>query len=549
MIFQKKIEHIARFQQIIRVLAEHGFGSFIKDLRLNHLVPKGQLDKPQLKEQALHAKNLRLAMEELSGAFVKFGQLLSLRPDLVPEEYCNEFAKLQDNVPPFPSKTAKDIIEKELNKPLNKLFSHFEETPIAAASIGQVHKARLKTGQEIIVKVQRPDIEQKFSSDIDIMHHLANLIDSFYKPKVVKMKELVEEFERYTSHEMDYVKEANNINAFYNNFRHEKNIKIPKAYAEFTTKKVLVMDYIEGTKLKDIDKIKNVDKKKVLHEVVNAFFKQVFIDGFFHADPHPGNIFVLKNNKIAFIDFGIVGKIDPLMKSRILEFFEALIYRDTDSLAFLLMDMGFADYEVDKEKLKLSLEEGLGDYYNLPLNKIDFGEVFNAIVRIAKMHNIKLPNDFILLGKAILTIESVAAKLDPEFSIVVAGKPFVEKLTRTRTKVANLLKSVKEGSAWLREFVLNAPEKAREAIYGFRKTSATLRQIDNDITTLAVEMDKSSNRITYGLLIAALVVSSALLISYDRYLLFGFPVFSFIGLVFALLFSLILIWSIHNEKK
>jgi len=546
---KQDIKDIARFEQIVQILFKHGFGYLLERLRLkDFLTLHERLQKDKFQEGDTKPYRLRLIMEELGGAFIKLGQLLSLRPDLIPKEYCREFKRLQDEVRPFPTEVAKRVIETELKKPLKDIFSSFEEKTIAAASIGQVYVAKLKTKEDVVVKVQRPDIEAKMKTDIDILYHLAELIESHYKQDLVDVKEIVKEFERYTNEELDYVNEGNNVERFYANFRNEKNTIIPKAYKGLTTKRVLVIDYIEGVKLNEIEKVKDIKKERLANKIVSAVFKQVFIDGFFHADPHPGNILVL-DKKVAFIDFGIVGKIDDELKEKIFELFYGMINKDPGEMASALIDIGMTDYDINKDVLERDLKDSLGSYYGAALHEIDFVDVFHKITRLARKDKIRLPADFVLLGKAVITLESVAGNLNPKFNIVDAAKPFINRVIKKRTEPGEIIKRIKESSIKVKEFLENIPSKTNALLYRIRKTDATLRDIDDDIKSLTVEMDRSSNRVTYALIITALVISSALLIEYNRFVMFGIPAFSFIGIVAAIFIGIALVISIIKEKK
>lgn len=550
MSIKQDIKDIARFEQIVQLIFKHGLGYFIEKLRLKDFLTlheRLQKDRFQLKDTKPY--RLRLILEELGGSFIKLGQLLSLRPDMIPKEYCEEFRRLQDDVRPFPTEIAKRMIETELKKSIKEVFSEFEEKPLASASIGQVYKAKLMTKQDVVVKVQRPDIEAKMKTDIDILYHLAELIESHYKTEIIDVREIVKEFEIYTKNELDYLKEGNNIERFYMNFRHEKNVAIPKFYKQFTTKKVLVMEFIEGTKLNEIQKIKNIKKEKLADNIVNAVFKQIFIDGFFHADPHPGNIFVINKNKIAFIDFGIVGHLNDELRERIFGLFKHMINRDAAGMAHSLIEIGMADYEINQEILEQDLREHLREYYGAELNQIDFGNLFHKITDLSRKDKIRLPADFVLIGKAIITLESVAANLNPKFNIVQAARPFIKKVIKQKSSPGEIIKRIRYSSLKAKEFLENIPSRTNMLLYRLKKTDATLGQIDSDLRNLTVEMDRSSNRVTFALLITALIISSALLINYNRFLIFGFPAFSFIGFAIAILFAIMISVSIINERK
>ena len=299
--FDKKLENLKRVKYIVSILTKQGFGYFIERLNLKRYIPFKERIKlgKEKKEKKSAPVRLRLALEELGPTFVKFGQLLSTRPDIIPEDFIKELSKLQDNVPPFSYRQVEEQIKKELGKPINEIFLYFDKKPIASASIGQVHEAKLKNGKKVAVKVQRPDIEKTINEDLDILTFFADIVDKHMpKFKIYNPKGLVEEFKKTIKKELNYRIEANNICRFYQNFKDSKTVVVPKVYQEYSTKKVLTMSFIEGTKISELWRIKEkwLNKKVIAKNGANAFFKQILIDGFFHADPHPGNIFVLKNN-------------------------------------------------------------------------------------------------------------------------------------------------------------------------------------------------------------------------------------------------------------
>ena len=303
--FRRAYRDAKRVKDVVNILLKQGLGYSIEKMNLKSHLTFGKKTKDVSKRVSTQVK-LRKAMEELGGTFIKFGQLLSIRPDLIPESYCEEFAKLQDNVRPFPYEQVKDVIEKDFKKPIHKVFIHFEKTPIAAASVGQVHMAKLRTGETVAVKVQRPNINQIFESDIDILYYIANLAEKHipelkdYNPVAI-----VNEFENYTKRELDYNLEGKNIDVFYKNFVGSKTIKIPRVFLSYTSKRVLTMEYIDGININKYKATKE-EKKKIIKNLLSCFMKQILEDGFFHADPHPGNIFILKDHRIELLDFGIV---------------------------------------------------------------------------------------------------------------------------------------------------------------------------------------------------------------------------------------------------
>ncbi len=316
---KKEIRDIERLEKIIFVLGEEGFHYLVHKIDLGHLLKhKEALSKEELSEP----ERIRKLFEKLGPTFVKLGQLLSLRSDLVPHEYCDEFKKLQDHVAEFSYDKVEKIIEKELGKPISKLFKSFSKKPMSAASIGQVHKATLHTGEKVVVKVQRPKIRNVMEADIDIMEYFANLLEKHDEFKSLKPTLIVDEFKEYTERELDFKYELRNINKFHDYFKKWKKIGIPRPYVDYSTSKVLVLEYIDGIVLNEIEKVKEKghNLKKLGYNGFEAIFYQIFDLGLVHGDPHPANLIVDDKGKIYFIDFGIVGFITPELQNNVLKF-------------------------------------------------------------------------------------------------------------------------------------------------------------------------------------------------------------------------------------
>lgn len=545
----RDIRDLKRFQQIVLVLFKYRFGHFLKKTKLKRNLPlKKRLESEELEEKEKPAR-LRMVLEELGATFVKLGQLLSLRQDLIPKEYCDEFARLQDNVAPFPSHIAKKNIEEELKKPISELFSSFETEPIAAASIGQVHKAVLKNGQEVVIKVQRPGIKELIETDIDIMYYLAHLIEKHYHKRMIEPVDIVKEFEKYTQKELDYVLEAKNIEKCNKNFSGSRIIKIPKVYWAYTTSKVLTIEYIEGKKISEIKKDKKYSKKKIIEHLVNAMFKQIFIDGFFHADPHPGNVFVLEKNTIALLDFGIVGSLDSELKEHVTSLFIATILGDLDKIAESLIELGFVDYTINVDAFKEDLRENLSPYYDTQVKYVNIAKLFPKLIEIAKNNKIKLPANFVLLGKSLITTEGFCAELNPEFNLVRSAMPFVKSLVKIKKQPKYAFKRFKN-SAWdLKDFIVKLPEQSRYLLRRIENTDISFKAIDSDLRGLSVGMDRSSSRISLGIVIAALIIGAALVINIEQPKILGISFYSFVGWVIAFFLILYFMLSFMRYKR
>ncbi|MBI2673537.1 AarF/ABC1/UbiB kinase family protein [Candidatus Woesearchaeota archaeon] len=510
--FRRAYRDIRRVKDVVNILFKQGLGYSIGQMNLtSHLPFRSRIKKEAFAKKKIPLQErLRKAMEDLGGTFIKFGQLLSIRPDLVPEEYCEEFAKLQDSVKPFPYNQVKEVIEREFKRPIHKIFAHFEKEPVAAASVGQVHIAKLRSGETVAVKAQRPKIDELFESDIDILYYFANLAEKHipelkdYSPVAI-----VNEFENYTKKELDYNIEAKNIDIFYKNFHDSKSIKIPKVFWEYTGKKVLTMEYIDGIR---IDKFKatKAEKKRILEILLNSFIKQILKDGFFHGDPHPGNIFILNNHRIAFLDFGIVGQLDESLKRKFEDTLIAIISGSRRDIAKQLIELGIVDHEVNISELEEDLSKHLRDYYDVSLKNIDLGNFLSSVL---------------ILGTA------------------------VEEIIRERASPFYIIKNIRTGLVDFADTVKSLPYEAKRVFKILEKGEIKLEVEDRDIKKFAFEIDKSSNRIAYSMILASLVVAAALLAKSGSSYTFGLPLISLIFLSIAIFVTILLLMSIYKEGE
>ena len=543
--FQREIKDIHRFNHIVLILAQQGFG---------HLFDKINLRKLFKRKGAIEPERLRKTLEKLGPTFVKLGQILSLRPDLVRKEYVKELGKLQDEVPPFSYKEVEEIIKKELHKPINKLFSSFSKKPIASASISQVHKARLRNGMTVAVKVQRPDSKEIMDTDIEIMFYIAKLLEK-HSEKIRRYKpvKIVQEFKKWTDKELDFRIEAKNAKRFYKNFKGNNKVKIPKVFDRYSSKRVLTLEFIDGIELHNIGKVKGkrgYDIKEIIKNGFDLILTQVFIDGFFHADPHPGNILVLKGNKIGLVDFGIVGYFDENLKRKSIELFYGLVEEDMDAIVDTFLDMGLIkEGETNIESFKNDVRKVIEPLQKSSLKDVKISYVLEEVLDIALRHRVKMPVDFVLFGKALVEIEGVALEYDPDFKFVESSKPFIEKLIKKEIKPVNMAKDLMKNLLKYGKLFRELPDKLDAALTRIQKGSVKVDIEDTDIKRLGSDIDKSSNRLTYGIIIAAFLVTGALLASVGKPVLGGFSLVSLICFGMALIFAIFLFVSIKKEGK
>lgn len=548
----KEVRDINRLREILTVLFEEGFDFLIEKIRLRHNVPLTKQVKAGIeKKKALPIeKRLRLTLERLGPTFIKFGQVLSVRPDLMPKSYIKELENLQDKVPQFTYAVAKQQVKKELGKDISDIFSSFEKKPIASASISQVHKASLKNGKKVAVKIQRPNLRKIMETDIEIMFYVAKLLENRI-PKLKKYNPLkiIEEFAKWTEKELDFRREAINAKRFARNFSSSKTVKIPEVYDEFTTDKILVMEFIEGIELHNIKQIKSkkINLNPLIEHGFDAVLTQVFVHGFFHADPHPGNLIITTDKKIAFVDFGIVGHFDEDLKAKSIDLFYGVIEHDADKIVDTLISLSGSDIE-DKEELKDKVSDIVEPLQTGDINSVKVSYILEEIMEISLNHGLKMPMPFVLFGKTVITLEGVALEYDPSFKLVESSRPFIEKLIRRRYnpvyQVNNLMKSMLK----FKKFTEELPDQASRALRRIEKGAIKVDIEDTDIKKLSVEIDKSSNRVAYSMIIAALLIVAALTLNFGKPFVLNVPIIPFLSFLVAFILSVILLSSILREK-
>ncbi len=534
--FFKKQQHRERLKEIVHVFFEEEFGFFISKIKLHGHLPFHKRIKTKIaKEKAIdHQIRLRQAFEKLGPTFIKLGQLLSLRSDLVPPEFITEFEKMQDKVAPFPFKEAKKIIEKELKKPLDKVFTFFPEKPVASASISQVYKAKI--GKKVVaVKVQRPGVENQIKEDTEIMYEIVRLMENHLPEfKLYALRDLVREFEKWTIKELNFKIEAHYAEKIAENFADSKILKIPKIYSELTTNKVLVMEFLEGIPLHDVKRIKK--KKLNIRKVIkNGYFimlKQVFIDGFFHADPHPGNILVLKDGKIGMVDFGILGHFDKKLRRYALDLFYSFVNNDHEEAVNIILRMN-PDNDVNKEEFTEDVRDIFEQFYCASQSDMLVGHFIRETLTNAYKHRLRIPTDFVLYGKALATIEGLGLRYLPNFSFYNETKIILKKLLNYKFFANEAYDKTRSKLVDYGELIENLPKNFNAILKKAKDFRMTIDVEDNDIKKLNLELEHSSGNLSLGFIIAALIVASALIMMTDRsayYYGTGFSIAGVMGL-------------------
>lgn len=502
----KRIRHMSRYRDIAIALIRHGFGIVVEEIGFAQFLslPRKMFFDAKEKDGKTTGERIRLVLQELGPTFVKLGQIASTRPDLLPEEIIRELEKLQDQVPPFSFEEVRNIVQKELGADLNQIFRQFADVPLAAASIGQVHQAILHSGEKVAVKVQRPNIANVIETDLEILQDLAILAERRLEWAArYQIRDMVDEFSRSLRAELDYTIEARNAEKISNQFKNDPNIYIPKVFWEYSTKKVLTMEYVEGVKFNELERLKQngYNLKNLADRLTKAIFRQIFIEGFFHGDPHPGNVLVLPGEAIAFIDFGMVGRLNPEMKYHFSSLVIALMRQSTDGVIKSICQMGLVPDDVNLMQLRDDVEQLREKYYHVSLSKISLGEAVNDLFRVAFRHSIRLPRDLTLLGKTLLTVEGMVEKLDPGFRILDIAEPFGRQLLKERWQPKNVAEVVWKRVSDYGEMLIDFPKNMKELTSLIKQGKLHLEIDVPKLDHFLKKLDQISNRLSFSIVL------------------------------------------------
>jgi ubiquinone biosynthesis protein len=551
----RRARSLRRYRQIVAVLLKYGFDQVLGQMRIftRLRIRRKAPEKVVGLERLTYAQRIRLALEELGPTFVKLGQVLSMRPFLIPLDLTLELTKLQDQVGPFPFPQAKQIVEEELKAPLEKHFSSFDTVPIASASLSQVHKAVTREGQTVVLKIQRPGIKQVIAADMDILKDLVNLLERYvpeskqYDPRGIR-----EELEKSIRREVDFNNEARNIEVFRENFKEEKQVFVPKVFWEMTTSKVLTMEFIDGVKISNLEELekRGIDKKKLAEIGGKMVFKQIFEDGFFHADPHPGNLFVLEGNIIAPVDYGMMGRLSETTMDELADLLIAVVTWHPGQIVKVYQDVEVVGEEVNLRALEADLADFLYKYHKIPLSRLDMKTLINEAFEIIHRYDIQIQAELMLFSKAVVTYEEVAKMLDPEYDLVTQMIPYVKNLAYRKFKPRALLRDLFTTSIDLRDLVVTLPFELKRIVKKLSKGRLSFTFEHRGLDKLILELDRSSNRVSFALIIAAIIVGSSLIMRLEtKYTLLGYPLFGILGYIFAGVLGVWLVIAILRSGK
>jgi ubiquinone biosynthesis protein len=530
-------KNAGRLKEIIAVFARHGFTDFAMRMNLERLMPAKWKTVLSEQREVPTEVRLRIAFEELGPAFIKLGQLLASRPDLVPDSFVEEFLKLQDNVSADSFDKIRLTVEADLGMSIEKAYREFDPQPLATASIAQVHGAILHTGEKVVVKIQRDGIARIVNQDVALLEFLAKLLEKYIpESRIVSPTTVVEEFFRVLQQELDFSIEANNIAKISQNLKSFTDIKIPKVYRELSSHRVLTLERLEGIPLKNLDLAKKAGHNlKKLNEIgARAFFKSVMLDGLFHGDPHGGNLFVLSDGRLGIVDFGMVGRLSAKSRQNFSNMVLAILSEDFETLCYCYADLGSADTSVDFDGFQREVRNTLAPYLGMRAQDVNSGRVLIEATKIAAKYQIRVPGDWMMVFRALFTMEGLGRALDPDFDIMDLGKDLVKDIVKEQFSPEKMGKDL----LWIAKDTMSLaqvlPRNIRWAIRKWAKDGYAFEVQSPQVEQLRLQLERNSKRSSSSLISAGLFVASAIsLNAQDTDRIWNYPVFTVVTFVLA----------------
>ncbi|MCM2325245.1 MAG: AarF/UbiB family protein [Candidatus Woesearchaeota archaeon] len=538
---KKDIRDIERLEEIFRILSEEGYHFLIDRIH----------KKKNSEAKLISPIELRELFEKLGPTYIKLGQLLSIRSDLVPHEYCEELKKLQDSVQPISYDQIKKVIDSELGV-LSKDLKSIEKKPLSTASISQVHLATLK-GKKVVIKVQKPGIRKIMEADIDIMEYVAKELDKHPQFKSLNPIMIVKEFKDYTERELDFRYEMRNQKKFHEYFSTWKTVGIPKAYVDYTKSKIIVMEFIDGCSLRDKEGVLKLgmDKKKVALIGFEAILYQVFELGFLHGDPHPANVIVSKDKKLYFIDFGIVGYITPQFQNELLKALISLMNKDVKGTVRYFLNFSKTTIDSDVDSFREEAEYIMNSWYGSSFKEMRFTSMIYELLKIAAKYHIEVPADIVLVAKGLLTTEGTACEYDPDFNITREVKPILNKIILKRFGPQSIEAELKKDTMLISDLLENLPQRAEQIVDKIEKGEISVKIESAEIREIERTMQMSSDKKALSVLAGLVFIGSAVMtFAGSRYELFGYPL-AFLGFLISLFLgtALMVIFIKDKDKR
>ena len=514
------LRNIGRTSEIVTVLLNHGFGDLVDRIGLRNFWYRWRRsfsrNPPEPLRHLKQVERIRMALEKLGPTFIKFGQVMSTRPDLVPPGMLIELQKLQESVPPFPSEEAVAQLETELGQPVEKLFATFDRSPLAAGSLGQVHRATHFDGTPLAIKIRRPTAVRDVERDLLLMQELAILLESnIPESRIFDPIGLVNHFARSIRRELNFAREGRTMDEFRRLFRQDATLYVPQVYWELTTEAVLSMEYVDGLR---IDELKLMVGARFTPEEIAAngariFMKQAFEFGVFHGDPHPGNVRILRDGTLCLLDYGMIWMLDGKTREQLVDLLLAISQQDVDAAVRLVLQIGEIHREIDRPLLQIDMRDFVSNYYGVELERLNVGHILSDFVAILSNHGIRCPGSLMLLIRCLVTLEGVGRTLDPEFNLAAHLQPFVEKLVKDRYSPSRMAERMWSESQSLLGYAHDIPGHINRTLRKLSQDDLRIQLEHRNLDHFILELERSSNRLVVGMVIGSLIVASALIIS------------------------------------
>ena len=510
---------VRRIGGIARVLIKHGLGDVVERIagRKDRRVDPSKVKGIPLKPGVLSPRRVRLVLEDLGPSFVKLGQLMSTRADIFPPEYIEELRKLQDRVPPVPTTEIQEVITRELKRSIEEIFVKFDQEAFAAASVAQAHHAILPGGERVVVKVIRPGIEKRLREDIRLMYYLADKIEkAFDVGRILAPTNVVREFERTVFRELDMLIEAGSIEKFSHNFKETEEIYIPKVYWDYTTKSVLVMERIDGFKVDQVEEQRahGIDPREIALVGLRSFSRQLMEFGFFHADPHPGNVIVMYDGRVSLVDFGITGYLDEEAMRQIANIFLGYAEHDYDMVIEAFLEAGLLDDEtIDLESFRIDLKDVSEAFYGRSLQSISVKDVYDQIIQLALKYHIQLPRNLLLLMKTFVQTEALGKIQGSDVSILDFTKPYAKKLLQRGYDAKKMFRNIGRDTRYVGKYAKVMPKFVHDILRQVAKGKQRVEIWHEGFQQFDVKLEKGLNRLTVGIVISASILAAALVLN------------------------------------
>jgi ubiquinone biosynthesis protein len=545
--------NLGRLSEIAQVAARHGFGYFLRRNRLGDLM-SGRENGDGDATVSDRGRRLREMLDELGPTFVKFGQLLSTRPDVVPPDIVVELRKLQDSVTPFPFEQVRQVIEEELGITVEQAFLELDEVPIASASIGQVHRAVLPDGQVVAVKIQRPEAARQIEADLGLLYQAAKLLRERVRAlEFMDPRELVDEFARSIRLELDYGHEARNADAFHRNFSGDRRVVVPRVIRQYSTTRVLTLEFLHGTKISelDVDSLQADERRSIAYRMADTWMTMVFRHGFFHSDPHPANIFVLDTGELGLVDFGQAGKLTDEDMTKLTRLFVDAASENVDAIPRHLRDLGVRYAPEREQEFRAELRVLFDRYYGMRLSDIDPLRVIREAFQLIYSLNLRLPSRFVMLDKAIATLASVGAEVYPDFNVFEVAKPYARGLLADRYQPRVLAQRARTEAVGLAMIARELPYQTADILERMREGTFQVRFDNPGLDKLDEHIDQASNRLSVALVVLGGLVGSSIVgvFAEDGPHIIGLHALSFVGFVLSGAFGLWLMWGVMRHGR